>query len=197
MVKLLTNEKETKRAIKAAVDQANKMKKDVKVIKNLLPPIFLTKLKNILTAPTFPWSFIPSTTAGRHEPPDAHFMFTHMLYHYQENSLLYQHFEPILYYLADHIKLQKVIRMKVNLYPNQNKVIEHASHIDINQKDKATPNVTVSILNFTTCNGGTRIGGKKYPSNENEVLSFDNLTKHSGIVQTDTQRRIVLNIATA
>ena len=42
----------------------------------------------------------------------------------------------------------------------------------------------------------TRIKDKKYPSNENEVLIFNNLDKHSGIVQTDTQTRIVLNIAT-
>ena len=31
---------------------------------------------------------------------------------------------------------------------------------------------------------------------ENELLIFDNLNKHSGIVQTDTQTRIVLNIDT-
>ena len=35
MVKLFTNEKETKRAIKAAVDQANKMKKKKKSIHEL------------------------------------------------------------------------------------------------------------------------------------------------------------------
>ena len=75
-------------------------------------------------------------------------------------------------------------------------MIEHQSHTDINDKDKPAPNVDVSILNFTTCNGGTRIEDTKYPSNENEVLIFNNLHKHSGIVQTDTQTRIVLNIAT-
>ena len=125
-------------------------------------------------------------------------MFSHMLYFLaqKEHSGWFKDFEPILYYLADHIKLQRLLRMKLNLYTNQNKVIEHASHTDVNNNDKVVPNVTISILNFTTCNGGTIIAGKKYPSNENEVLSFDNLNKHSGIVQTNAQTRIVLNIAT-
>jgi len=88
------------------------------------------------------------------------------------------------------------LRMKLNLYTNQNKIIEHLAHTDINDNDKPRENVNITILNFTTCNGGTVIKNKRYPSNKNEALIFDNLYKHSGLVQTDTQTRILLNIAT-
>jgi len=172
------------------------MEVDVRTERNFLPSIFFNKLKSVLASEFFLWHFDPQTVLQ-----DNHFMFTHVIFNYkavgQKQSGWFKDFEPIIYFLNDKIKVKKILRMKLNLYTNQNKVIEHESHTDINDKDdKPEPNVTVSILNFTSCNGGTRIKNKKYPSNENELLIFDNLNKHSGIVQTDTQIRIVLNIIT-
>jgi len=176
--------------------------KDIQIEKNFLPPIFFNKLKTILTSqewPAFPWHFSSQTVYDPYFKQDDHFMFTHILYFglQQGASVWFKEFEPIVYFLDNKIKLKKLLRMKLNLYTNQNKIVKHGSHTDINKEDTPVPYVTVSILNFTTCNGGTIIKGKKYPSHENEVLIFDNVNKHSGIVQTDTQARIVLNIATA
>ena len=176
----------------------------VKVEKNFLPSMFFSKLKYILASEPFLWHFEPQTIYSKYAKQDNNFMFTHVLFSSkdiepdkkQKHSGWFREFEPIIYYLSEKIKIKRILRMKLNLYTNQNKVIEHQSHTDINDKDKPAPNVDVSILNFTTCNGGTRIEDTKYPSNENEVLIFNNLNKHSGIVQTDTQTRIVLNIAT-
>ena len=52
------------------------------------------------------------------------------------------------------------------------------------------------VLTPTTLNGGTIINDKEYKSNANEALIFDNIIEHQGFTQTDTQRRIILNIAT-
>ena len=179
------------------------MKSKVIAEKNFLPPIFFNKLKTILTDPTviFPWYFEPMTAIDRYFTPDHEFMFTHVLFGHKKGpaSSFFKDFEPIIYYLSNKVKVNQILRMHVNLYTNQNKVIKHASHHDLlddSVRFKPRPNVTVSILNFTTCNGGTIIGGKKYPSRENEILMFDNKIQHNGIVQTDTQRRIVLNINT-
>ena len=180
-------------------------KKKIRIEQNFLPPIFFNKLKSILSRHTFPWYFLPSTvgprvfTKPRAIEQDNHFMFNHTLLHFDKtymSSNWFKDFEPILYFLADKIKLKKLVRMRLNLYTNQNKIVEHSPHIDIREKGKADPNVTISILNFTTCNGGTVIQGKKYLSNANELLIFNNINKHFGIVQTDTPSRIVLNIAT-
>ncbi len=176
----------------------------VKIEKNLLPPVYFKKLKKIVTNFDFPWYFHFNTLYVDKDLKkfpqlvnDHQFMFTHHLCSLDKgpSSNWFKDFEPILYFLDGKIKAKNLLRMKLNLYTNQNKKITHGSHIDINDDAKPRKNVTLSILNFTTCNGGTIISGKKYPSHENEVLIFDNLNKHAGIVQTDTQIRVVLNIA--
>jgi len=175
-------------------------KQKIRIEKNFLPSIFFNKLKNLVTSQYFSWYFFKQTIFYPGIKPDNHFMFSHVLFTNDKSSRPSNHFndfEPILYFLDGKIKLKGLIRMKLNLYTNQNKIIEHVSHTDI-PKDKLTPDPypTISILNFVTCNGGTKVEGKKYPSNENELLIFNNVNKHAGIVQTDTQTRIVLNIAT-
>jgi len=167
----------------------------VKIEKNLLFPLYFNKLKNILTSVDFPWYFQPHTLSDQ---PDSYFMFTHTLFAFErgQNSKWFKDFEPIIYFLDNKIKIKKLVRMKFNLYTNQNKKINHTAHWDsADEKGNPRKGITVSIFNFTTCNGGTIINDKKYPSNENEALIFDNVNKHSGIVQTNTQTRIVLNIA--
>jgi len=85
--------------------------------------------------------------------------------------------------------------MKLNLYTNQNKKVMYGTHCDLHDdKGKPFKDVNVAILNFTTCNGGTKIGNKIYKSKANELLIFNNAIEHAGIVQTDTQTRIILNI---
>ena len=175
------------------------IKKKIRREKNFLPSIFFNKLKNLVTGRYFPWFFLNQTVFLPGVKHDKHFMFDHVLYNTAGSltrSNYFKDFEPILYFLDDKIKVNKILRMKLNLYTNQNKIIEHVSHTDIFYKDKPKKDVSVEILNFTTCNGGTIIEGEKYPSNENELLIFNNLNKHFGIVQTDTQTRVVLNIAT-
>jgi len=170
----------------------------VKVEKNFLPSIFFDKLKYTVTNHYFPWYFISQTVSSKYFKKDNHFMFKHVLFEIDkgQNSNHFKDFEPILYFLDNKIKVNKLLRMKLNLYTNQNKKIEHGRHTDVNYKNIPKKNVNIEILNFTTCNGGTVISGKEYPSHENELLIFNNLNTHAGIVQTDTQTRIILNIAT-
>ena len=174
------------------------IEKKIRIKKNLLPAIYFNKLKHLVTGRAFPWYFLNQTVDYLGVKQDKHFMFVHVLYNTVPpipTSHLFKEFEPILYFLDFPIK--ELLRMKLNLYTNQNKKIKHVRHTDVyDEKNKPRENVTLSILNFITCNGGTIIKDKKYPSNENELLIFDNLNKHSGVVQTDTPTRIVLNIVT-
>jgi len=174
-------------------------KKEIRIEKNFLPSIFFDKLKDLVTGRYFPWYFLKYTVSDAGVKQDKDFMFYHILYNTDgslTSSDYFKDFEPILYFFDGKIKIKKLLRMKLNLYTNQNKIIEHASHTDINNKLIPDPHATISLLNFVNCNGGTKVEGKKYPSKENELLIFNNLNKHSGIVQTDTPTRVVLNIAT-
>jgi hypothetical protein len=172
---------------------------NTRIKKNLLPSIYFNKLNQLVMGRGFPWYYLNQTVSYPGVKQDDHFMFVHVLYNTTPKtptSTFFKEFEPILYFLDYPIK--ELLRMKLNLYTNQNKKIKHVRHTDIYDYDKNRPRekVTLSLFNFVTCNGGTLINKKKYSSNANELVIFDNAHKHSGIVQTDTQVRVVLNIAT-
>jgi hypothetical protein len=97
----------------------------------------------------------------------------------------------------------KMVRMKINCYPSQERQIDHGIHNDIWGGGKPDPNVITSVFNFHTCNGSTTLFDKdkhgKYtkkvvvPSVENTCIMFNNPHPHFGTTQNDTQTRIVLN----
>lgn len=169
--------------------------KKVKVVDKLLPEFIWDKLNTLLNGHTFPWFWNDFTVSDYNKKPmDNYFMFTHNVM----KSDYFKDFETIGYFIGKHTPFLDIIRMKLNLYTNQNKRIEHAKHVDIIDEDTNKPgdNTTITLLNFTDCNGGTIIDGKEYPSKANQALIFDNKLYHQGIVQTDTSNRIILNIAT-
>lgn len=195
------------------IDSSNTIMKE-----NFLSPLFFQSLKEIVEAETFGWFFRSHNARPEafyqwnmeindNIKLDNHYMFTHILYNnplddnFNKNqgklSPFFEKFEPILYFLEKETSISKLIRMKLNLYPNQNKRIELSKHYDVfdAHKNKPTDNITNAIFNFTTCNGGTVINDEEYESKENSIIIFNNDSLHHGIVQTDTQRRIVLNIA--
>ena len=175
----------------------------VKVIDQLLPDSFYNRLSNIFDdyENRFNWFWNSKTAASENgEPWDNNFMFTHVLFHVTEESKSpwFETFFPIIYHLGEHIPIEDIYRLKLNLYTNQGEKVIHARHTDLEDTvtKKPVENCTITILNFTTCNGGTIIGEEEYLSNSNQALIFDNKVEHQGFTQTDTSRRIILNIAT-
>tara|TARA_Y100000401_G_scaffold114441_1_gene116490 strand:+ start:1100 stop:1639 length:540 start_codon:yes stop_codon:yes gene_type:complete len=168
----------------------------------ILPQMFFDKLNNILNGDRFQWFFNSSSLNANIYPfkKNNNFMFTHMLFMDGEGqtSRWFDMFEPITYFINEKIKVNKLLRMKLNLYTNQNRTIHQPSHYDVTDlsNDEGNPlkGIKTGVLNFTTCNGGTKVGNTIYPSNANEMLIFDNTLKHNGLVQTDTPVRIILNI---
>ena len=49
----------------------------------------------------------------------------------------------------------KLVRMKMNLYPNQGVNVKHGVHNDILQNGAPRPDVVTSVFNFHTCNAET------------------------------------------
>ena len=100
----------------------------------------------------------------------------------------------------------KLVRMKMNLYPNQGANVQHGVHNDVIENGKPRLDVVTSVFNFHTCNGSTILYEKDkdgnfsdnskevvVPSTENSMIMFNNTHPHYGIVQSDTPTRIVLN----
>lgn len=98
----------------------------------------------------------------------------------------------------------KLLRMKMNLYPNEGKRVQHGVHNDIFINGKPNPNAVTAVFNFTNSNGSTIILDKdekgeytkevEVPSIENSIAMFNCPHPHYGITQSDTPTRIVLNI---
>lgn len=179
----------------------------VNKINNFLSRTFFNEVNNNLNGSHFTWCYNTSSLPSNIYPfnTNSNMMFSHLIYMQKEStqngqdivSQYFNNFKPILDSINKKIKIKKLFRMKLNLYVNQNKKIEHAPHYDVmlsDQENKPNQDVTIGILNFTTCNGGTKIGNKFYPSKANELLLFNNTQKHSGTVQTDSPVRIVLNM---
>tara|TARA_R110000782_G_scaffold253654_1_gene341762 strand:+ start:109 stop:645 length:537 start_codon:yes stop_codon:yes gene_type:complete len=171
--------------------------------KNFLPDLFFNKLNNIVISNNFPWYFYNKTVRNKLLENDNNFMFTHVLcdtefdivseknIKTEEKSNLFKIFEPIQYFLDKKFKVNQLLRMKLNLYTNQHKKINHQPHVDYPFKNQS---IKTAVFNFTTCNGGTNISNVFYKSVSNEIIIFNREKKHFGIVQTNTPTRIVLNI---
>ena len=172
----------------------------MQIVDNFLPTIYFNKLINIFEhgneamGNKFPWFWNDNTAYN-----DNNFMFSHMVWDITlgKISAYFEALDPIVYFLDKYSPVEELSRMKLNLYTNQNKKILHAKHLDmIDNEDRPLPNITVCILNFTDCNGGTIIDDKDYPSKANQALIFSNDLFHQGYAQTDKTKRIMLNIAT-
>ena len=177
---------------------------DLKVVDNFLPPRVFNRLLKIVESNSLTWvwnndSHIhPVTQQG-----DNHWMLSQLLFIGSGMPggpgahALYPAFQVIEDYQADIYPFQQVMKLKLNLYPNQGKNIVHAKHVDVYEGYERDKRITTSVFNFHTCNGSTvvQIEGKKnnIPSKANRLVLFDN-TWHYGITQSDIPRRIVLNL---
>ena len=165
----------------------------MKIIDNFLFYDYFKELQKLIYSDNFSWYYQKTTTTYN---DDKNFMFGHTLYNNQLiNSNYYTKFEPIKYFINRHIDCKELLRLKLNLSPNQNKKIKHRKHHDWLDKDnKPIKGVKIAILNFTNCNGSTIVEGKEIISKENKVILFKNEQEHYGITQNDKNIRLVLNI---
>jgi hypothetical protein len=136
-----------------------------------------------------PWFF---NEENYKERPDNNFMFTHMFLHNDQPTSNYYDaiILPIILKLKSFLKFENVLRVKGNLYTNQNKSIEHVLHRDV---EDSLNKYIIGVYNVNTCNGYTKVENKKIISLGNQMILFDNKEKHCGSVQTDKKRRMVIN----
>ena len=171
----------------------DKKTKTIKVIDNFLFYEYFKELQDLVHSNNISWYYTKTTT---NYTDDKNFIFCHMLYNNRAiHSDYYAKFEPIKYFINRHIECKELLRLKLNLSPNQNKKIKHRKHHDWLDKDnKPIKGVKIAILNFTDCNGSTIVEGKEITSKENKVILFKNEQEHYGITQDNKKIRIVLNI---
>jgi len=99
--------------------------------------------------------------------------------------------DNLLSNIRDNFNVQKFVRVKANLYINQNKKIKHDLHTDL---EGEFSKYKTAIYYLTTTNGFTKIGDKKVKDIKNRLVVFDGTTKHCANTQTDKTERLLINI---
>tara|TARA_R110000751_G_scaffold73703_1_gene149044 strand:- start:19 stop:531 length:513 start_codon:yes stop_codon:yes gene_type:complete len=162
----------------------------MKIIKNFLPEDFNKHLEKKLLSNVFPWYFHPSSVISPYKE-DKHFVFYH---EFITDRKINSEWWPVVKPLADKIKSVypkiEILRIKANLYTNQNKSIKFGKHID----NRFEPKFWSSIYYVNSNNGKTHIGKKVVSSVANSIVVFDGKTPHYGMVQTDTPVRLLINV---
>jgi len=156
----------------------------MKIIDNLLDKDVAENIANKITSDFFPWFYQNNVTDKSSTIHSENYYFTHLFYDNNEQSSFFNYVIPIL----KKIKYKKLIRVKANLYPNVNKLIQHSKHIDYNYPTKG------ALYYLNTNNGPTYVENKKINSVKNRLLLFDAFKKHNSTTCTDEKFRVNINI---
>jgi len=151
---------------------------------NLIDEKWLEDIRFNLTSNIFSWFIQPFVSPGTDDLYN--FYLSHIFY--ENNSVNSDHFfrmNPIL----DKIKMSKLIRLKANLYPKTDKIIEHSKHIDYDTPGKTALFYVNENNGFTNLNDVIKIESKK-----NRLLTFDNEILHNSSTCTNYKYRLTIVI---
>jgi len=165
----------------------------MKIIKNFLPKKQFKNIQSILMSSAFPYYYQNNYLDEKHNGNVLEdYFFVHIIKDQIDSEIITDN--PTLENILDPIMLKLksniLVRAKINFYPNQHKHICSNWHIDQDNK-----NTKVAIYCVNTCNGYTELKtGEKAPSVENSIILFNANELHRSVSQTNTKRRININI---
>jgi hypothetical protein len=137
----------------------------------------------------FPWYYneiITKENLNEEFNLDRH-QFTHVLY--RENQGVSSDFYQYVVPLVDKINSPLLMRVKANLATRTEKHVEGGFHTDSKLNHKT------AVFYLNTNNGYTLFeNGEKVESLENRLVVFNSDVLHTGVSQTDTKIRCLLNI---
>ena len=161
------------------------MKEQYKIIDNFLDKVSFKHIKDFVLAETFRW-FLSKKIANKNEKDrDNALYFYHLIY---KDNAPYSNIMKLIHPIIKKLDVKALIRIKINLYPNQDKFIIHTPHTDYPYKHKG------AIFYINTNNGYTLLENKiKIKSVANRLLLFNPSKKHSSTSCTDKRRRVNIN----
>ena len=155
-----------------------------KVIDNFLEKEDYLSIKHMMLDDwkNFPWFYTPSVASL--DDYDIYFVHTFQEKQFNLQSPTLNNLTPIL----KKMNITDLWRVKGNLFPNQNKFIEHNSHIDYDEPHQA------AIYYINTNDGYTKLeDGTKVDSVANRLLLFNGSKHHSSTNCTNDKIRVNIN----
>ena len=155
-----------------------------KVIDNYLDVDQHLILKTIMESNEFPWFYTKGKSKSTDKPKLFDYQFNHIFY---INNNINSNFFNYLNSILDKLKPLSLIRIKANLNPPLEKIVETAYHKDQNFKCKA------AIYYVNDNDGYTIIDKEKILSKKNRMVLFNANQKHFGTNSTNCNNRMVIN----
>tara|TARA_B100000780_G_scaffold262424_1_gene215550 strand:+ start:400 stop:888 length:489 start_codon:yes stop_codon:yes gene_type:complete len=155
------------------------------VIDNYFDEKYFGKLQHAMMEPASPigWEYLPAPSAGNEN--DLSCMFTHLVFEHKQYSEMFDMFD-VMWSMFD---IKSLIRIKLNLYPSSQTLLEHAVHQDYNFNHKG------AIIYINDNDGFTRLeDGTCIESKANRVLFFDASQPHSSTNCTNAKARFNINV---
>ena len=159
---------------------------------NFLPIREFEQMHSELMAWNFPW-YTSKVVNDNENNYNNNFQFTH---------LFYERYSPvddtinILHPVLRVIQPISIFKIKANIMPNKNKIIEHGFHHDVTDSEfhPIKDHMKTSILYMNTNNGYTKFeDGTKVESVANRMVTFPNSMKHTGTTTSNSEYRLVIN----
>ena len=159
------------------------MQNQIQIVPNFLEFYTFSELYNQFNSPNFPWFW----TQSPGEPEQ----YINLLYFdHQFSSAMNPNMNRCLMAATDKLGVISILRVKLNATPKG--APEQEWHTDW---QISTPSKTC-VFYMNTNDGYTEFEtGEKVRSESNTAVIFDTNLKHRGVPQTDTDRRLVLNIS--
>ena len=155
------------------------------VIDNFLSKDDFEDIKFALTATNVtPW-FLGNEIANMQDLSNL-FYLTHKIY--DNDTITSEYYNNIMIPILQKIEYRSLIRIKCNLYPRTERIIEHNAHTDY-------PFDHLGALFFVNTNDGytTLEDGTKIESLENRMLFFNPSLQHYSSTCSDQKYRITIN----
>ena len=157
------------------------------IIDNFLPKEKFKSIQDVIMSNKFNWFYHPDVAYPYQKDNGTLFYFTHLFY--DMDIPLSPFFDFLNENLISKIDIKSLIRVKANLYPNQNVKKTNGFHSDYNYPHKG------AIFYINTNNGKTLLDEKiKIDSVENRLLLFNSHKPHDSENCTDEKVRVNINI---
>jgi|TARA_A100001391_G_scaffold201287_1_gene187924 hypothetical protein len=154
----------------------------IEVIEDFLPQDAFTNLQKFVMNNSFPW-FYQDFVIDEKDPLDNIFL-AHLFY--KDNRPNSEFYDMVCRPFLDRLKPKAIIRIKANLYLNQQKIIKHRMHTDFEYPHKG------ALFFFNTNNGKTIIEDQEIESKQNNIVLFDSSKPHASTTCTDKKARVTL-----
>jgi hypothetical protein len=138
-----------------------------------------------------PWHYIRGVAGQQSSENLTNFRLYHMSHMVYDDSVgILSQYHGFFTSCLRLLETRALLRIKCNLFPNTEKVYEHAMHTDFPFSHKT------GLLYINTCDGYTTLeDGTKIDSVANRMLKFDAGTMHASSTTSNQPVRINVNIS--